>query len=96
MDIDLRGNFELWVNGFERLQAKLDESLMKKHHERPVHPCNLLTSANSPYRMKEWSYLFVAERFVKGILRGRLVLHGPLDSLHLAVYGGVFVKKEPR
>lgn len=94
VDIDLRGNYELGVNEFKRLLLKLDNLFTRKFEERQLHPSDLLTTVNSPCGMKKWSYLFAVERFIKGLLRGKLVMVGPLDSLYLAVHSGVFIKKE--
>jgi len=94
VDIDLRGNYEMGVNAFEYLQTKLDEHFIRNLPERPVHPCNLLTTANSPYHMKRWSPFLALRRFVGGCLRGKIVMVGPLDLLYLAVYSDVRIKRQ--
>jgi len=93
VDIDLRGNYEMGVNAFEYLQTKLDEHFIRNLPESPVHPCNLLTTANSPYHMPGWSAFVAVKQFVKGCLRGRIVIVGPLDLLYLAVYSDVCIKR---
>lgn len=89
VDIDLRGNFELGVNEFERLQAKLDESFMKKYHERPVHPCNFLTTANSPYHIKSRSPFFPVKQFLKGVIRGQIINGDPRVGVFLTVHATI-------
>lgn len=93
VDIDLRGNVELGVNEFERLQAKLDEYFMKNHHERPVHPCNLLTTANSPYHIKSKSPIFAVKQLVKSAMRGQILSGDPRVGVFLTVHATICHKK---
>ncbi len=92
MDIDLRGNFELGVEEFERLQIKLDKYFTKKLPERPVHPCNLLTTVNSPYHIKSSSLLFPIKQLVKGALHGQIITGDPRVDVFLTVYATVCQK----
>lgn len=89
VDIDLRGNFELGVDEFERLQAKLDKYFMKKHPERPVHPCNLLTTANSPYHIKSEAPFFPVKQFIKGVMRGEIINGDPRVGVFLTVHASI-------
>ena len=93
VDIDLRGNFDLGVDGFERLQTKLDKDFTKKLPERPVHPCNLLTTANSPYDMKSRSLVFLIKQLVKSALRGQVITGDMRVGNFLTVYSTVFQKE---
>lgn len=93
VDIDLQGNFELGIDEFEHLQNLLDVHFTKELSERTAHPSNMLTTMNSPYCMRKWSLYYALERFLKGCLRGKLILLGPTDLLFLAVYAGIFSKR---
>ncbi len=93
VDIDLRGNCELSVNQFWRLQAKLDEHFVKYLPERPVHPCNLLTTANSLYHMKSRSLLFPIKQVIRCALRGSLVFGDPRVGVLLGVYSTALAKR---
>lgn len=76
--------------------VKLDKLFIKKLSERTVHLSNLLRIANSHYLMKKWSYLLALERFIKGLLREKLlVIVCPFNLLNLAIYSEVFVKRKP-
>ncbi len=93
VDIDLRGNFELGVDEFERLQIMLDKYFTKKLPERPVHPSNLLTTVNSPYHMKSGSPLFPVKQLIKSALQGRWMNGDPRVGVFLTVYATVYQKE---
>lgn len=90
VDIDLRGNFELGVDEFERLQITLDRHFKKKLPERLVHPSNLLTTVNSPYHIKSRFPLFPIKQLIKSALHGKWVNGDPRVGLFLTVYACVF------
>lgn len=92
VDIDLRGNFELGVDEFECLQIKLDKYFTKILPERPVHPSNLLTTANSPYHTKIKSLLFLIKQIIKSILHNQWINGEPRVGNFLTVYAGIFEK----
>ena len=93
VDIDLRGNFDLGIAEFERLQTKLDENFIKKFSERPIHPCNFLTTVNSRYDIKSKSLLFPIKQLIKGALHGNWVSGDLRVGVLLGVYATVLVKQ---
>jgi 2-polyprenyl-3-methyl-5-hydroxy-6-metoxy-1,4-benzoquinol methylase len=92
VDIDLRGNSELGVSQFQRMNTKLYAFLIKNLSERPVHPADLLTTKNSPFSMQDWSLRFALRRLLGGLLRGRVNIVKPSDLPYLAVYATVCSK----
>ena len=93
VDIDLRGNFELGVDEFERLQIKLDKYFTKILPERPVHPSNLLTTANSPYHIKSRSPLFPIKQLIKSALQGKWMNGDPRVGVFLCVHANILAKR---
>lgn len=93
VDIDLRGNCELGVNKFKRLQAKLNDHFSKEFPERPLHPCNLLTTSNSPYHIKSRSLLFPIKQLMKGALCGNLLNGDPRVGVFLGIYASIITKQ---
>jgi SAM-dependent methyltransferase len=94
VDVDLMGNSELGVNGFERLQTILNKHFKKNLPERPVHPLNLLTTSNSPYNMKRRSPFFIFKQLIKNVLRGNLVNCDPRVEFFLGAYACILMKGE--
>ena len=93
VDIDLRGDFELSVEQYERLLIKLEQHFTKGFPERPVHPRNLLTTANSPYPMKNRSLLSSAKQLIKNSLTGHLLNGDPRVGVLLGIYSAIYKKK---
>lgn len=93
VDIDLRGNFELGINEFERLQVRLDEQFIKELPERPVHPSNLLTTSNSMFHMKNKSPLFPLKQLMKSAMMGKLLIGDPRVGVFLGIYSTVLRKR---
>ena len=93
VDIDLRGNCELGVNKFKRLQTKLNDHFSKEFPERTLHPCNLLTTSNSPYHIKSRSLLFPIKQLIKGALQGTLLNGDPRVGVFLGIYASIIAKR---
>lgn len=93
VDIDLRERFELNAEQYERLMIKLNQYFVKAHPERPIHPCDLLTTSNSPYPLKNGSFLSSVKQIIKNLLSGNLLNGDPRVGIMLAIYSGVYVKK---
>ena len=92
VDIDLRGNFELGIKEFQRLQTKLEQNFVKIFPERVVHPSNLLTTSNSPYHMKSRSPFYPVKQILKYALRGQFVVGDLRVGLFLTAYSGIYKK----
>ena len=90
VDIDLRGNFEMGIEGFERLQGKLKQYFVNMFPEQTVHPSNFLTTSNSPYPMMSRSPLYPIKQILKYIIRGQFIVGDPRAGLFLSVYSGVY------
>lgn len=87
-NVNFRSCFQskVGVDEFDRLLIKLDKYFTKKLPERPVHPCNLLTTVNSPYHMKSRSPLFPVKQLVKSALQGKWMNGDPRVGVFLTVY----------
>jgi SAM-dependent methyltransferase len=93
VDIDLRGNLQLGADQFRRLQDRLDKHFVKVVPERSVHPCNLLTTVNSPYHLKNKSPFFAMKQIAKEALRGRLIKGDPRVGVYLGIYSTTLSKR---
>lgn len=92
VDIDLRGNAELGAKTFYRLQQAIDRRFARIVPERSIHPCDLLTSANSPLHMRSSSPWFFAKQFAKALLRRDWPAGDWRVGALLAVHGTVVQK----
>lgn len=93
VDIDLRGDFELSADDFRRLESSLSIFFQKETKDRISHPLDYLTSASSPNKITSGSTLSKSKRIVSRALEGNLFKGDPSVHYHLAVYGGVYIKK---
>lgn len=92
VDIDLRGDSELGVEAFERMQHKLAEQFRDAIPGRSIHPAALLTSENSPYPLAQKSGVGLAKQLVKNTLNRRVVGGRAGLELYLTVFATVLVR----
>jgi 2-polyprenyl-3-methyl-5-hydroxy-6-metoxy-1,4-benzoquinol methylase len=93
VDIDLRGDSDLSVEGFNFLQTKLAATFKSVLPGRVLHPAALLTSENSPYPYVQNSPIALAKQLVKNAFDGRLIGGRVGVCVYLTVYGTVLEKK---
>lgn len=93
VDLDLRGNSELCVDGFKRLQNELVSRFELIFPEMIVHPSDVLTTVNSPFKMINYSFIFIIKRIIKMMTNKQLVFSDPRIPFLLTVYTGSYIKK---
>jgi SAM-dependent methyltransferase len=73
IDLDLGGNLEIGVEGYQRLLSRLREQFIPIHPEVTVHPRDVLTSLEGPYRLmppgglRKWTSM-LKQNWLKPIL----------------------------
>jgi len=93
VDIDIRGNFELGVGEFRRLQTVLNDGFEKLFPDKAIHPADCLTTSNSPFRLADGSLMRRLKRGVE-YMRGKYQIYGDLGvGVFLTVYADVLLKK---
>lgn len=92
VDIDLRGDFELGVDDFSKLQNSFQEKFLPVLAEQSIHPADLLTTCNSSFGSRSRSMLTLFKGLIKHIIN-KWRFFGDLDvNVYLTVYARTLSK----
>lgn len=92
VDIDLRGNSELGINAFNKILEQTETRFCKFLINRSIHPADYLNTANSPYHIKDNSFIRMSKRVVE-LMLGKYHFLGDLRvGVFLTVHASVYYK----
>jgi SAM-dependent methyltransferase len=91
-DIDLKGNFELGVESFNRLQKVIRVHFNEYVSPKITHPSDLLTTINSPYGLSNNSPIYLFKKLLKHLIRKETYIPGLKADIYLTVYASIFKK----